>query len=137
MGTRPPSSSALRASQAPEMPLLFPFDCLPASIGHSVRDAVLGKKTVFGREMTEVGDVGVVKKKIAVMQDQPLSPSRPWLKVDTESSAAELPISFYTVKPLLSGPPIKWTPSIKRTLSRVPKLTSYISLYNEPLFSGQ
>ena len=26
--------------------------------------------------------------------------------------------------------------SIKRTLSRVPKLTSYISLYNEPLFSG-
>ena len=24
---------------------------------------------------------------------------------------------------------------IKRTLSRVPKLTSYISLYNEPLFS--
>ena len=37
-----------------------------------------------------------------------------------------------TVKPLLSGPPIKRTPSIKRTLSRVPKLTSYISLYNEP-----
>ena len=74
MGTRPPSSSALRASQAPEMPLLFPFDCLPASIGHSVRDAVLGKKTVFGREMTEVGDVGVEKKKIAVMQDQPPSP---------------------------------------------------------------
>ena len=56
------------------MPLLFPFDCLPASSGHSVRDAVLGKKTVFGREMTEVGDVGVVKKKIAVMQDQPPSP---------------------------------------------------------------
>ena len=56
------------------MPLLFPFDCLPASSGHSVRDAVLGKKTVFGREMTEVGDVGVVEKKIAVMQDQPPSP---------------------------------------------------------------
>ena len=56
------------------MPLLFPFDCLPASIGHSVRDPVLGKKTVFGREMTEVGDVGVEKKKIAVMQDQPPSP---------------------------------------------------------------
>ena len=35
-----------------------------------------------------------------------------------------------TVKPLLSGP------SIKRTPSRVPKLTSYISLHNEPLFSG-
>ena len=35
-----------------------------------------------------------------------------------------------TVKPLLTGPPIK------RTLSRVPKLTSYISLYNEPLFRG-
>ena len=35
-----------------------------------------------------------------------------------------------TVKPLLSGPPIKRTPS------RVPKLTSYISLYNQPLFSG-
>ena len=28
----------------------------------------------------------------------------------------------YTVKPLLSGPPIKLTPSINRTLSRVPKL---------------
>ena len=39
-----------------------------------------------------------------------------------------------TVKPLLSGPPIKRTPSTMRTLSRVPKLTSYISLYNEPLF---
>ena len=138
MSTRPPSSSALRASQAPEMPLLFPFDCLPASIGHSVRDAVLGKKTVFGREMTEVGDVGVVKKKNrGNAGSASLYPSRPWLKVDTESSAAELPISFYTVKPLLSGPPIKRTPSIKRTLSRVPKLTSYISLYNEPLFSGQ
>ena len=43
---------------------------------------------------------------------------------------------FNTVKPLLSGPPIKRTPSIKRTLSRVPKLSSYISLYNEPLFNG-
>ena len=31
---------------------------------------------------------------------------------------------------------IKRIPSIKRTLSWVPKLTSYISLYNEPLFSG-
>ena len=41
-----------------------------------------------------------------------------------------------TVKPLLSGPPIKWTPSIKRTLSRVPTLMSYMFLYNEPLFSG-
>ena len=41
-----------------------------------------------------------------------------------------------TVKPLLSGPPIKRTPSIKRTLRRVPKLTSYISLNNELLFSG-
>ena len=27
----------------------------------------------------------------------------------------------FTVKPLSSGPPIKRTPSIKRTLSRVPK----------------
>ena len=35
-----------------------------------------------------------------------------------------------TVKPLLSGSPIK------RTISRVPKRMSYISLYNEPLFSG-
>ena len=43
--------------------------------------------------------------------------------------------SIYTVKPLLSRPPIKWTPSIKRTLSRVLKLTSYISLYNELQFS--
>ena len=34
-----------------------------------------------------------------------------------------------TVKPLLSGT------SIKRTPSRVPKLTSHISLYNEPLLS--
>ena len=42
----------------------------------------------------------------------------------------------HTVEPLLSGPPIKRTPSIKRTLSRVPKLTSYIFLYNVPLFSG-
>ena len=41
-----------------------------------------------------------------------------------------------TVKPLLSGPPIERTPSIKRTLSQVPKLTSYISLYDEALFSG-
>jgi len=32
------------------------------------------------------------------------------------------------VKPLLSGPPIKRTPSVKRTLSLVPKLTSYISV---------
>ena len=31
-----------------------------------------------------------------------------------------------TVKPLLSGHPIKQTPSIKRTLSQVPKITSYI-----------
>ena len=31
---------------------------------------------------------------------------------------------------------IKRTPCIKRTLSRVPKLTSYITLYNEPLFNG-
>ena len=32
--------------------------------------------------------------------------------------------------------PIKQTPSFKQTLSQIPKLTSYISLYNEPLFSG-
>ena len=31
---------------------------------------------------------------------------------------------------------IKRTPSIKQTLGGVPKLTSHISLYNEPLFSG-
>ena len=42
---------------------------------------------------------------------------------------------IHTVKPLLSGPPIKRTPSIKWTLSQVLKLTSYISLYNDPLFS--
>ena len=41
-----------------------------------------------------------------------------------------------TVKPLLSGPPIKRTPFIKRSLSLVPKLVSYIFLYNKPLFSG-
>ena len=40
----------------------------------------------------------------------------------------------YAVKPL-SGPPVKRAPAIKRTLSRVPKLTFYIFLYNEPLFS--
>ena len=48
-----------------------------------------------------------------------------------------LSISFAcTVKPLLSGPPVKQTPSIKRTLSWAPKRRSDISLYNEPLFSG-
>ena len=41
-----------------------------------------------------------------------------------------------TVKPLLGGPPMKRAPSIIQTLSRVLKLTSYISLYNKPLFSG-
>ena len=45
-------------------------------------------------------------------------------------------IFWCTVKPLLSGPPFKRTPSLKQTLSRVPKLTSTISLYNEPVFSG-
>ena len=34
----------------------------------------------------------------------------------------------------LGGRPIKRTPSIKPALSRAPKLTSLISLYNEPLF---
>ena len=42
---------------------------------------------------------------------------------------------MYSETPI-KGLPIKRTPSIKRTLSRVPKLTSYIFLYNEPLFSG-
>ena len=37
-----------------------------------------------------------------------------------------------TVKPLLSGPPIQRTSSIKWKLSWV----SFISLYNKPLFSG-
>ena len=41
-----------------------------------------------------------------------------------------------TVKPLLSGSPFKRTPSLKRTLSRVPKLTSTIFLYNKPVFRG-
>jgi len=41
----------------------------------------------------------------------------------------------YTVKPLLSGSPIKQKTSIKRTLSLVLKLKCYISLYNELLFS--
>ena len=30
-----------------------------------------------------------------------------------------------TLKALLTRPPIQWTPSIKRTLSGVPKFTSY------------
>ena len=34
----------------------------------------------------------------------------------------------FTVKPLLSGPPIKRTPSI----SRVPKMTSYIPFVTNP-----
>ena len=47
-------------------------------------------------------------------------------------------VIFNTVKPLSSGPPIKRTPSIKRTLSRVPKLTSYISLIQRtPLLGGR
>ena len=41
-------------------------------------------------------------------------------------------VIFNTVKPLSSGPPIK------RTLSRVPKLTSYISLIQRtPLLGGR
>ena len=40
------------------------------------------------------------------------------------------------MKTLLSGPPIKRTPSIKQTQSQVPKSTSFSFLYNEPLFSG-
>ena len=39
-----------------------------------------------------------------------------------------------TVKPLLRGPPIKRTPSIKRTLCRVPKLMSHTFLFT--LLSG-
>ena len=43
-----------------------------------------------------------------------------------------------TVKPLLSGPPVKRTPSIKRTLGRVPEINVlYICIYNEPLLSGR
>ena len=45
-------------------------------------------------------------------------------------------IFWCSVKPLLSGSPFRRTPSLKRTLSRVPKLTSTIFLYNEPVFSG-
>ena len=52
------------------------------------------------------------------------------------SNASACSVNWNTVKPLLSGPPIMRRPSIKRTLSRVPKRTSDISLYNEPLFSG-
>ena len=37
-----------------------------------------------------------------------------------------------TVKPLLSGPPIKWTHPIKRMLSWVPKLVSYIIFSGDP-----
>ena len=38
-----------------------------------------------------------------------------------------------TMKPLPSGPPIKRTPSIKRTLNQIPKLTSCTL---KPLLSG-
>ena len=41
-----------------------------------------------------------------------------------------------TVRLLLSGPSIKRTPFMKRTVSLVPKLASYIYLYNKPLYSG-
>ena len=41
-------------------------------------------------------------------------------------------LRLHTVKPLLSGTAIKRTPSIKRTLSRVPKLTSYIPIITNP-----
>ena len=44
--------------------------------------------------------------------------------------------NYNTVKPVLSGLTIKRTPSIKRTLSLVPILASYINPYNKPLFSG-
>ena len=38
----------------------------------------------------------------------------------------------------LSGPPVKRTPSIKRTLGRVPEINVlYICIYNEPLLSGR
>ena len=50
-----------------------------------------------------------------------------WINLYPADNAIDFP---NTVKPLLSEH------AIKRTLSRVPKLTSYISLYNEPLFSG-
>ena len=56
---------------------------------------------------------------------------REWCELRVESI-----IRSNTVKRLLSGSPIKRTPFIKRTLNRVPKLTSFISLYNEPWLSG-
>ena len=45
-------------------------------------------------------------------------------------------VKLSAVKPILSGPPIKRTPSIKQILNWVPKLMSHISLYNKPLISG-
>ena len=45
---------------------------------------------------------------------------------------------IYSDRPLLSGPPVKRTLSIKRTLSRVPEINVlYICIYNEPLLSGR
>ena len=35
----------------------------------------------------------------------------------------------------MSRPSIKWTPSTKQALNQVPKLTSYISFNDKPLFS--
>ena len=63
-------------------------------------------------------------------------PLRHTQNVTLLSNASACSVNWNTVKPLLSGPPIKRSPSIKRTLSRVPKRTSDISLHNEPLFSG-
>ena len=45
-------------------------------------------------------------------------------------------VKLSAVKPILSGPPIKRTSSIKQILNWVPKLMSHISLYNKPLISG-
>ena len=40
------------------------------------------------------------------------------------------------MKPLLRGPPIEPAPSIKRTVSWVPKVTRYMSFIKNPLLSG-
>ena len=48
--------------------------------------------------------------------------------------AIAMTIIFYS-ETSIKQTPIKRTPSLKRTLSRVPRQTSDISLYNKPLFS--
>ena len=45
-------------------------------------------------------------------------------------------VTLKTLQNINSETFLKRCPNFKRTLSRIPKFTSYIFLYNEPLLSG-